>query len=110
MDINERIAQQLRDQRIVLFMKGDPQFPMCGFSARTAAALEEVGASFAHVNILQDPELREALKAYSGWPTYPQLYVAGELVGGHDIVMELYHSGELANRVRSSAQTAENQG
>ncbi len=103
MDVTERIQQRLRQHRIVLFMKGDPTFPMCGFSARTSAALQEVGAEFEHVNILQDQALREALKTYSGWPTYPQLYIDGELIGGHDIVMQLYESGELARMTQPVA-------
>ena len=76
-------------------MKGTPDFPQCGFSAQTVAALRAVGAQFKHVNIFEEPELREALKRYSNWPTYPQLYVNGELVGGCDIALEMYHSGEL---------------
>jgi monothiol glutaredoxin len=95
MELSERIKNQLNADKIVLFMKGSPDFPQCGFSAQVAGALQALGASFAHVNILEDPELREGLKAYSNWPTYPQLYVNGELVGGCDIVVEMYHSGEL---------------
>jgi monothiol glutaredoxin len=91
----ERIKQQLTSKPVVLFMKGTPDFPQCGFSAQAVAALRACGAEFAHVNIFEDPELREALKAYSKWPTYPQLYVNGELVGGCDITLEMYRSGEL---------------
>ena len=90
-----RIREQLDAAPVVLFMKGTPDFPQCGFSAQTAAALRAVNAHYAHVNIFEEPELREALKAYSNWPTYPQLYVKGELVGGCDIVVEMYKSGEL---------------
>ena len=90
-----RIREQLDAAPVVLFMKGTPDFPQCGFSAQTAAALRAVNARYAHVNIFEQPELREALKAYSSWPTYPQLYVKGELVGGCDIVVEMYKSGEL---------------
>jgi monothiol glutaredoxin len=90
-----RIREQLDAAPVVLFMKGTPDFPQCGFSAQTAAALRAVNARYAHVNIFEEPELREALKAYSKWPTYPQLYVKGELVGGCDIVVEMYKSGEL---------------
>jgi monothiol glutaredoxin len=97
--IDETTTQRIRDQLdaapVVLFMKGTPDFPQCGFSAQTAAALRAVNARYAHVNIFEEPELREALKAYSNWPTYPQLYVRGELVGGCDIVVEMYKSGEL---------------
>jgi monothiol glutaredoxin len=95
MDVNQRIEQQLKQNRVVLYMKGSPDFPQCGFSAQTVAALRAVGAQFAHVNILEDPEIREGLKQYSNWPTFPQLYVNGELVGGCDIALELYQSGEL---------------
>ena len=91
----QRIREQLDAAPVVLFMKGTPDFPQCGFSAQTAAALRAVNARYAHVNIFEQPELREALKAYSSWPTYPQLYVNGELIGGCDIVVEMYKSGEL---------------
>lgn len=90
-----RIKAQLDAAPVVLFMKGTPDFPQCGFSAQTAAALRAINARYTHVNIFEEPELREALKAYSNWPTYPQLYVKGELVGGSDIVIEMYRTGEL---------------
>jgi monothiol glutaredoxin len=90
-----RIREYLDSAPAVLFMKGTPDFPQCGFSAQTAAALKAVQANYRHVNIFEEPELREALKQYSNWPTYPQLYVNGELVGGCDIVLEMYRSGEL---------------
>jgi monothiol glutaredoxin len=95
MDVNERIKAQLAAQPVVLFMKGTPDFPQCGFSAQTVSALRACGAQFHAVNIFEDPELREALKQFSNWPTYPQLYVNGELMGGCDIALEMYHSGEL---------------
>ena len=95
MDVTERIQQQLKSNRIVLFMKGTPDFPQCGFSAAVSRALAACGAEFASVNIFEDPELREALKRYSNWPTYPQLYVGGELVGGSDIITEMHQNGEL---------------
>lgn len=95
MDVKERIKQHLESAPVVLFMKGTPDFPQCGFSAQTVAALRACGAKFNHVNIFEDPELREALKAHSNWPTYPQLYVQGELLGGCDIALEMYQSGEL---------------
>lgn len=97
--IKQSIAEHLGSHRIVLFMKGTPDFPMCGFSAQSVAALRAVGAEFGHVNILEEPELREALKQYSNWPTYPQLYVDGELIGGCDITVEMYNSGELKKLV-----------
>ena len=96
MDVNDRIKQHLKSNPVVLFMKGTPDFPQCGFSAQAVAALRACGSQFAAVNIFEDPELRESLKVYSNWPTYPQLYVGGELIGGCDIVVEMYHSGELA--------------
>ena len=95
MDVVERIKSELSSSPVVLFMKGTPDFPQCGFSAQTVAALRALGAEFKHVNIFEEPEIREALKRYSNWPTYPQLYVKGELVGGCDIALEMYRSGEL---------------
>lgn len=94
-DPTTRIREYLAASPVVLFMKGTPDFPQCGFSAQTVAALKACRARFNHVNIFEEPELREALKAYSNWPTYPQLYVKGELVGGCDITLEMYRSGEL---------------
>ena len=99
MDVIERIKSQLSASPVVLYMKGTPDFPQCGFSAAAVRALSASGAQFAHVNIFEDPELREALKQYSNWPTYPQLYVNGELVGGSDIILEMYKSGELQKLV-----------
>ena len=95
MNAVERIKAQLAGAPVVLYMKGTPDFPQCGFSAQTVAALRASGAKFSTVNIFEDPELREALKRYSNWPTYPQLYVKGELVGGCDIVIEMHKNGEL---------------
>ena len=94
-DAIQRIKDHLASSPVVLFMKGTPDFPQCGFSAQTAAALKACNAKFAHVNIFEDPELREALKGYSNWPTFPQLYVKGELVGGCDITVDMFRSGEL---------------
>ena len=94
-DVNERIKEQIENNAVLLYMKGTPDFPQCGFSGQTVAALKAVGKPFAFVNIFEDPEIREGLKAYSNWPTFPQLYVNGELIGGCDIVVEMYHSGEL---------------
>jgi monothiol glutaredoxin len=90
----------------VLFMKGTPDFPQCGFSAQTVAALRASGAGFHAVNIFEDPELRDALKKFSNWPTYPQLYVNGELVGGCDIVLDLHRSGELQKLLSEAGATA----
>ena len=93
--INERIQQQIDGDAVVLYMKGTPVFPMCGFSAQVVQILSQVGVPFQSYNILEDQELREGLKAFSNWPTFPQLYLKGELVGGCDIVREMYQAGEL---------------
>ena len=95
MDVIERIKFQLSSNPVLLYMKGTPDFPQCGFSATAVRALNAMDAPFESVNIFEDPELREALKQYSNWPTYPQLYVNGELIGGCDIIVEMYNSGEL---------------
>ena len=94
-DVNERIKEQIENNPVLLYMKGTPDFPQCGFSGQTVAALKAIGKPFAYVNIFEDQEIREGLKVYSNWPTFPQLYVDGELVGGCDIVVEMFHSGEL---------------
>ncbi len=95
MDVIERIKDQLSSNPVLLYMKGTPDFPQCGFSGQTVQVLNACQAKFAHINIFEDPEVREALKEYSQWPTYPQLYINGELVGGCDIIMDLYQKGEL---------------
>lgn len=95
MSVIERIKDQLASNPVILYMKGTPDFPQCGFSGQTVQVLNACGASYKAFNIFEDPELREALKVYSNWPTYPQLYINGELVGGCDIVTELYQKGEL---------------
>jgi monothiol glutaredoxin len=94
--IRDAIQQAIDQNNVILFMKGTPDQPMCGFSARTAAALQSLGAPFAAVDILPDPRIRQELSALSNWPTIPQLFVNGELVGGCDIVTEMYETGELA--------------
>ena len=99
MDVMDRIKQTVESQPIVLFMKGTPQFPMCGFSSRTAQALKAVGADYHSVNILEDPEIRANLPRYSNWPTFPQLFINGELIGGCDITIELYEKGDLQQLV-----------
>jgi monothiol glutaredoxin len=105
-DVNQRIQEQLKSNAVVLYMKGTPDFPQCGFSASAVRTLEACGAKFTHVNIFEDPELREALKRYSSWPTYPQLYVKGELVGGSDILNEMYSKGELQTLLAEAGATA----
>ncbi|HEX4051735.1 MAG TPA: Grx4 family monothiol glutaredoxin [Steroidobacteraceae bacterium] len=101
-EVGDRIRKALASSPVVLFMKGTPDFPQCGFSAQTVAALQHLGARFHYVNIFEDDEMREALKRYSNWPTYPQLYVSGELVGGCDIAMQMYRSGELKQVLQSA--------
>ena len=94
--LREQIQQAIADNEVILFMKGTPEQPRCGFSARTVAALEATGSPFAAVDVLPHPAIRQELSAISSWPTIPQLFVKGELVGGCDIVSEMYESGELA--------------
>ena len=92
---NERIQQEIDDQDVVLFMKGTPVFPQCGFSAAVIQALTLLGVQFKSVDVLSDPQIREGIKAFSDWPTIPQLYVKGEFVGGCDIIREMFENGEL---------------
>ena len=94
-DANERISQIVNEHDVVLFMKGTPLFPQCGFSSRAVAILEHCGVDFDSVDVLQDMEVRQGIKTFSDWPTIPQLYVKGEFVGGSDIMMEMYEAGEL---------------
>jgi monothiol glutaredoxin len=94
--LREAIEDAIRSNDVILFMKGTPEQPMCGFSARTAGALQTLEVPFAAVDVLPDPRIRQELSALSNWPTIPQLFVRGELVGGADIVAEMYESGELA--------------
>jgi monothiol glutaredoxin len=94
--IRDAIQEAIDEHEVILFMKGTPERPMCGFSARTVAALDAVGKPFAAVDVLPDPRIRQELSGISNWPTIPQLFIKGELVGGCDIVSEMYESGELA--------------
>jgi monothiol glutaredoxin len=98
-DVNARIDALVKAKDVVLFMKGTELFPQCGFSSRAVAILNHLGADYETVDVLQDQEIRQGIKAYSDWPTIPQLYVKGEFVGGSDIMMEMYESGELATLV-----------
>lgn len=102
MDTIERIKQQISENPVLLYMKGTPDFPQCGFSARAVQALQACGATFASVNILDNPDIRSELPKYANWPTFPQLYINGELIGGSDIIMELYQSGELQNMLKKT--------
>ncbi len=105
MSVMDRIKNEVESQPIVLFMKGTPQFPMCGFSSRTVQALKAAGATSLHsVNVLEDPEIRANLPRFSNWPTFPQLFINGELIGGCDITLELFESGELARIVAEAGQ------
>ncbi|PID42727.1 MAG: monothiol glutaredoxin, Grx4 family [Proteobacteria bacterium] len=106
MDIIETIKEQLSGNDIILYMKGTPQAPQCGFSARSVQSLMACGERFAYVNILENPEIREQLKVYSNWPTFPQLYIKGELIGGCDIITEMFESGELQKLVKECAADA----
>ena len=94
-DVNSRIGDIVNSNDVVLFMKGTPLFPQCGFSSRAVAILDHLGVAFQTVDVLQDPEIRQGIKDYSDWPTVPQLYVKGEFVGGSDIMMEMFEAGEL---------------
>ena len=107
MDAVERIKNQLSENPIMLYMKGTPQFPQCGFSGQAVQIMQTCGAEFGYLNIFEDPELREALKTFSSWPTYPQLYINGELVGGCDIMIDLLNRGELQQMVNSAATNAD---
>ena len=102
----DRIKSAITDNKICIFMKGNRNFPQCGFSAQSVGALRACKAKFVHVNIFEDPEVREALKTYSNWPTFPQLYVNGELVGGCDITLEMYKSGELQQLLADAGAVA----
>ena len=99
MEIQERIRKVIEENSVMLFMKGSPDFPQCGFSGRVVQILDACGAEFGSADVLMDPELREGIKAYSNWPTIPQLYIHGELIGGSDIVMEMHESGELKKKL-----------
>lgn len=114
MDIMETLQHQIDTNTIILYMKGSPEAPQCGFSSRTSQALMACGEKFAFVDVLQNPDVRANLPTFANWPTFPQLWVKGELVGGCDIVMELYQSGELQELIKaagaeSAASEAESQ-
>jgi monothiol glutaredoxin len=102
-DVKERIDTLVKSNEVVLFMKGSALFPQCGFSSRAVAILDHLGVSYETVDVLQDQEIRNGIKEYSDWPTVPQLYVKGEFVGGSDIMMEMFESGELQQLVGADA-------
>ena len=102
-DATTRISELVKSNEIVLFMKGTALFPQCGFSSRAITILDRLGATYETVDVLQDPEIRQGIKAFSDWPTIPQLYVKGEFVGGSDIMMEMFESGELQELIGAAA-------
>jgi monothiol glutaredoxin len=102
MDVLERIREQVQNNPVIIYMKGTPQMPQCGFSARAAAALQQCGEEFAYVNVLIDPEIFQDLPRFASWPTFPQIYIDGELVGGCDITVELLEKGELQPLVQEA--------
>jgi len=106
MDVMDRIDTAVKENPVVIFMKGSPQLPQCGYSSRAAQALAACGVPFAHVNVLADPEIFQSLPRYANWPTFPQLYINGELVGGCDITLELYQKGELQKMVKEAVSGA----
>ncbi len=103
MDVIERIKDQLGSHAIVLYIKGTPDFPQCGFSSQVVQIMKSCEAQFMYINIFEDQEVREALKEYSNWPTYPQLYIKGELIGGCDIIVDLYNKGKLQGMLEKAA-------
>ena len=107
MDALERIKEQVGSHPVLIYMKGTPQFPMCGFSSRAAEALKASGVEFAYVNILQDQEIFENLPRFADWPTFPQIYIDGELVGGCDITLEMYASGDLQKQMQAAVEKAQ---
>jgi len=100
----EKIKQQIAENNIILYMKGSPKLPQCGFSARAVQCLEACGADFAYVDVLANPDIRQKLPEYADWPTFPQLYVRGELIGGSDIIAELYQRGELETLLQENGE------
>ncbi len=106
MDVLDTIREQIQSNAIILYMKGSPQAPQCGFSAQTVQCLMACGERFAYVDVLSNPEVRANLPAFANWPTFPQLWVEGELVGGCDIVTEMYQSGELKTLITEAAARA----
>ncbi len=101
-DVISKIKQQIKDNAILLYMKGSPKMPQCGFSARAVQCIDACGVNFAYVDVLANPDIRQALPQIADWPTFPQLYVKGELIGGSDIIAELYQQGELEAILREA--------
>lgn len=103
-EMKDRLTNEVKDNDVVLYMKGTANFPMCGFSARAAKVLQAAGATFKDVNILEDDDLRQGLKVFSDWPTFPQCYIKGEFIGGSDILLEMYETGELQKKLEGVTQ------
>lgn len=110
MDVLDRIKEQVENNSVIIYMKGTPDMPQCGFSARTAAALQQCGEEFAYVNVLMDPDIFQSLPRFANWPTFPQVYINGELIGGCDITLEMFEKGELQEMVKQAAQGADQKG
>jgi monothiol glutaredoxin len=104
MDTINKIKEQLQNNPILIYMKGVPEQPQCGFSAQAVTALKACGEEFSYINILENPDIRQELPKYANWPTFPQLYLNGELIGGCDIILDLYKSGELQKRIKAAAK------
>ncbi|WP_298612886.1 Grx4 family monothiol glutaredoxin [uncultured Thiothrix sp.] len=102
MDVLERIDDAVKNNPIIIFMKGTPQMPQCGFSSRASQALMQCGEEFAYVNVLSDPEIFQNLPRYADWPTFPQIYIGGDLIGGCDITLEMFQSGELQEAIKKA--------
>lgn len=107
MDVLDRIREQVENNPVIIYMKGTPQMPMCGFSSRAVEALKQCGREFAYVNVIADPEIFENLPRFADWPTFPQLYIEGELMGGCDITLEMHASGELQQAIDKAVGPAE---
>lgn len=107
MDVLDRIRQQVESNAVLIYMKGTPQFPQCGFSARAVQALQACGVEFGYVNIFADPEIHQNLPRFSDWPTFPQVFVGGELIGGCDITLELFEKGELQQLTQRAVEKAD---
>ncbi|HIQ07544.1 MAG TPA: Grx4 family monothiol glutaredoxin [Thiotrichaceae bacterium] len=103
MDVMERIDKAVKENNIIIFMKGSPKLPQCGFSSRASQALMSYGKPFAYINVIEDPEIFQNLPRYQDWPTFPQIYLKGELIGGHDILMEMHENGTLQAAIEDAA-------
>jgi monothiol glutaredoxin len=106
-NLKERFDREVNSQPVMLYMKGSPQFPMCGYSQRAAQSFQALGVPVGHVNVLEDPEAWEGIKLYSDWPTIPQIFIGGEFIGGSSIVVEMLESGELEEKVKAAMEKAE---